>query len=125
MLRTSWKHNTRCLLLLTVALTVLLGTVTPVGAFPAHANRLPARTVYGLFPKGRYPKVNVGKGAKALLYPVTKTAINGGKTVIGSGKAVVNGSVVVVKGAQKGVEIYEAGHSLSSKTNGVPGLPHL
>lgn len=120
--RAPWKLNT---LLLAVAVAFLLGTFSPVRAFSFHAGPLPARTAYGLFPKVRRPKINFGKGAKAILYPVTKTAVNGGKMVVGSGKAVVNGGVVVVKGAQKGAEIYEAGRSLSSKTNGAPGFPRL
>lgn len=102
------------------------------GAFPSHAPASPVRAAYGLFPKIRYPKINIGKGVKAVLYPVTKTTVNGsktvigtGKTVIGTGRAIVTGGVVVVKGAEKGVELYQAGHALSSKTNGIPGIPHL
>jgi len=120
------KRSFHFLLVPVSAAAVLQGAIVQANAFPfpdhsgmqAHADR-------GLFPKIHIPKVNLGKGAKALLYPVTKTTINGGKAVVNGGKSVVNGGSMAVKGAQKGVEIYEAGRALTSKARGIPGVPVL
>lgn len=122
---TPCKQGTNRLLVPAVALTALLCTVLPARAYSPPVALLSARAADGLFPKIRYPKINVGKGAKALLYPVTKTTVNSGKTVVNGGRAALNGGVVAVKGAQKGLEIYEAGRALSSKVSGVPGLSRL
>ncbi len=67
------------------------------------------QVVRGLFPKIHLPKINLGKGAKALAYPVAKATVNGGK-------AVVQGGGVVVKNAQTGAQIYGATRSLAPLT---------
>ena len=109
------KLTTPHVLLTICAAVAFVGPQLPVCAFPCPT---PVQAVRGLFPKVRLPRVNFGKGAKALLYPVTKATVNGGKTV-------VQGGTLAVKGAQKGVEIYGATRSLSNKTNGITGAPHL
>lgn len=120
------KHKFGFLFVQVSVLAVLLGLAPQADAVPiAVAGSLQTQSVCGLFPKIHLPKVNLGKGAKALLYPVTKTTINGGKTAISGGKAVVNGGSMAVKSAQKGVEIYETGRAISSKAGGIPGIPVL
>ena len=46
----------------------------------------PAIAGMHLLPRVRMPKINLGKGLAALVYPITKSMVNGGKTVLKMGE---------------------------------------
>ena len=62
---------------LILSFTLLLATIFLAGQATAGIH---------LLPRVRLPKINLGKGVAALVYPVTKSLVNGGKSVLKVGE---------------------------------------
>ena len=67
-------------------LAIAFALVPSVGASPC-VNKAVTRpyTCDGFLRKFFRPKIDLGKGARALTYPVKKAAVNGGKEAVGAG----------------------------------------
>ncbi len=74
---------TRTFSVTTATVTATLGLALSARAFPhATGEALRPHACQGLFGKLRLPNVNVRRAAKAVVYPVKKTAIAGGKAAV-------------------------------------------
>jgi hypothetical protein len=92
-----------------LAIYATLGLSLHAGAMP-HTG-LGTHVYAGLFGKVRLPRINVAKGIKAVAYPVTKTAVNGGKAAI--------------SGGETAAKAYGTYHSLAPNSKAIPSISRL